>query len=99
MKHSALLSALSAKAKLHEIKIISGLEKSQPKTKSVTSLIATIGLNGSTLFVVPSKNENLKLATRNLQKVDLEVAPNLNAFAVIAYKNILLSSEALEKIK
>ena len=99
MKHSALLSALSAKAKMREIKVISGLEKSQPKTKSVTGLISTIGLHGSTLFVVPSKNENLKLATRNLQKVSLEVVPSLNAFTIIAYKNILLSSEALEKIK
>lgn len=99
MKRAALLSALSAKAVSHEIKIISGLEIAQPKTKSIVNLLSAIGLSGSTLFVVPQKNENLKLATRNLQKVNLEVASNLNALTVITYQNILWSKEALEKVK
>lgn len=99
MKQAALLSALSAKASSGEIKIISGLEKAQLKTKIIASLISKIGINGRTLFVVPQKNENLKLATRNLQKVNLEIATNLNALSVITNQNILFSKEALEIFK
>lgn len=99
IKHAALISALSARAAASEIKIIVGLEKVTPKTATIAGLLKATGTKGSTLFVVPQKNENLKLASRNLQRVELDVASNLNAYTVTAYKNILFSKEAIESIK
>ncbi len=99
MKHKALLSALSAKLNDKEIKVVSGFEKSQPKTKSIVSVIKNLNLTGTTLIVVPEKNENLKLATRNIQKVSIDIVSNLNALTVLTCKNLVLSKEAIEKIK
>jgi len=98
MRHSALISALSAKADAKEIIVITGLEKIDPKTKVVSNLIKNIGSLVPTLFVIPAKNENLKLATRNIARVSMDTATNLNAYTVLACKHILLSKEAIEKI-
>ena len=99
IKHAALLSALSSRAASSEIKVIVGLEKMTPKTSTVAGLLKAIDAKGSTLFVVPQKNENLKLASRNLQRVELDIVSNLNAYTVTAFKHLLFSKEAVENIK
>ncbi|MBI3342314.1 50S ribosomal protein L4 [Candidatus Curtissbacteria bacterium] len=99
MKHAALVSALSAKAKDHEIKIVSGFEKATSKTKVIAQMVKNLELSGTTLIVIPAKNENLKLATRNIQNIKTDIATNLNALSVLTYKNLVLSKEAVEKIK
>jgi large subunit ribosomal protein L4 len=99
MKHAALISALSAKAGANEIKVISGFEKIEPKTKIIINLLKSTNSAAPTLLVIPAKNENLKLAARNIQRVAIDTATNLNAYTIFAHKNILLSKEAIEKIK
>lgn len=99
MRHGALISALSAKLNDKEIKVVSGFEKSLPKTKSVVNLVKTLNLTGTTLIVIPEKNDNLKLATRNIQKVSTDVVTNLNALTVLSCKNLILSKESIEKFK
>lgn len=99
MKHRALISALSAKLNDKEIKVVSGFEKSLPKTKSVANLVKNLNLTGTTLIVIPEKNDNLKLATRNIQKVSTDVVTNLNALTVLSCKNLVLSKESIEKFK
>lgn len=98
MRHGALISALSAKAVAKEIVVITGLEKIDPKTKVVSNLIKSTGFSVPALFVVPAKNENLKLAIRNIARVSMDTATNLNAYTLLAHKHILLSKEAIEKI-
>lgn len=99
MRHLALISALSAKADAKEIIVVTGLEKITPKTKVVSNLIKSTGFSVPALFVIPEKNENLKLATRNIARVATDTATNLNAYTVLTYKHILLSKEAIEKFK
>lgn len=99
MKRGALISALSAKLNDKEIKVVSGFENSQPKTKSIVNLVKNLNLSGTTLIVIPEKNENLKLATRNIQKVSIDVVTNLNALTVLSCKNLVLSKESIEKFK
>lgn len=95
MKHKALISALSAKNQSGEIKIIKNIEKIQPKTKIIANLLNKLEAKGETLLIVSAKNQNLKLATRNIQEFVLVTPPNLNAFEVLKTQNILFSQEAL----
>lgn len=99
MKHKALIYALSEKAKSGSIKVVSDIEKCEPKTKTITSLIKNMETKGSMLFVVSAKNENLKLATRNIQNIKVETAANLNAYEILKFKNIIFSKESLGAIK
>lgn len=98
MKRVALLTALSEKAKDGQIKVISNLEKTEPKTKIVANFLRKLESKGSTLFVISSKNENIKLATRNIGNLQVNIAGNLNAYEIIKNRNIFLSKEALANL-
>lgn len=98
MKRLALVTALSEKAKDGQIKVISNLEKIEPKTRVVANFLKKLESKGSTLFVLSSKNENVKLATRNIESVTVDVAGNLNAYEIAKNRNIFLSKETLANL-
>lgn len=98
MKRQALICALSLKAKDAQVKIITDIEKIEPKTKIVADFLKKLETKGSALFVTSEKNQNIKLASRNLQKTSIDIAANLNAFEVIKNKNIFFTKEAIESL-
>lgn len=95
MKHIALRIALSQKSKQGGICIVSDLEKLQPKTKIITNLIENLKLTGPTLLIVSSKNQNINLASRNIQNVNVDLVTNLNAYQVLKTANLIFSKEAI----
>ena len=99
MKHLALVSALSAKSQSGNIKVIKNIEKCQPKTKIVAGLLSKLETKGKTLIVISAKNQNLKLATRNIQEASLDTPENLNAYEILKNRNLLLSQEAISQFK
>lgn len=99
MKRKALVYALSTKAKSQDIKVIANIEKIEPKTKIIASLLKNLDIPKNSLFIVSEKNQNLKLATRNIPNVSVETHSNLNAHVVLKNNNLLLSREALAKFK
>lgn len=98
MKRLALLSALSQKATNGQIKVISNLEKIEPKTKIVANFLKKLESKGSTLFVISSKNENIKLAARNIGNLRVDITGNINVYEIIKNRNIFLSKEALANL-
>ena len=97
MKRKALVSALSDKAQTGSIKIVVNLEKVQPKTKVVASLLKKLEADKNVLLVVSQKSPELKLASRNMQKVSLDVVQNLNAYEVLKNSQLLISKEAIAR--
>jgi large subunit ribosomal protein L4 len=97
MRKAALISALSQKAADGSIKVISGIEKIQPKTKIMVNLLNKLETRIPTLVVLSQKNKNADLASRNIPDTSLEIPSNLNAFIIWQNKQILISKEALEK--
>lgn len=98
MKHKALIYALSDKAQSSKIKIITNIEKAEAKTKPVANLLKKLEIKNA-LLVVSEKNQNLKLATRNIQNLHLDTPQNLNAYQVLKIRDLLLSKEAIEKFQ
>ena len=97
MKKSALISALSQKAKDGDIKVIANLEKISPKTKIMANLFSKIDAKSSNLLVLSGKSKNTSLASRNISQTSLEVVNNLNAYIIMKNRNILISKDAMEK--
>ena len=92
-KKAALFSSLSAKLKQGEIKIVTGLEKLEPKTKNMADVIAKLQLNG--------KNKSLLLITPTLvtdfdkdskAKKTLKLNPN------VGFGNVVKSARNMEGI-
>lgn len=99
MKHKALFIALSQKAKLGGIHVVSDLEKIKPKTKIISGLIQSLNLNGKILLIVSSKNQNVILASRNIQNLSVDVISNLNAYHVTRAKDLIFTKEAISTFK
>lgn len=100
MKRQALIHALSDKAKDGNIKIISSIEKIQPKTKLVATLLEKLSISDQhTLLVISQKNQNVKLATRNIPQVSIDLVQNLNAYEVLKNNQLLISKEAVNSFK
>lgn len=107
MKRNALFSALTLKLKEGGIKIIEGLEKIKPKTREVAKTLTNLKLkpinkSGSKtklLLIMPAKTENIYRAARNIANVTLIPANLLNAYSVLAAKNLLVMKESLPVVE
>ncbi len=95
----AIRSALSIKAQDGEIKIVESLALEEPKTKRAVELLKSLGLEEKKcLLVVPEKNENIVLATRNIPGVRTTIAKDINIYDVLDSEVIVLEKEAVARI-
>ena len=105
MKKAALFSALSAKLKDGEIKIITGLEKIEQKTSKMAAVVKNLELNGkgqSLLLVTPKAGadfENVVKAARNIKGVSVVSANQLNTYSILVHNRVLFMKNAVESLK
>jgi large subunit ribosomal protein L4 len=105
MKRKALFMVLSQKARDNELILLDDLKVDQPKTKLMAKIIQNLRekidnlKKSSILIAIPKKDEKLMLATRNIPKVGVLEARNLNCLELLNYKFLLMPKESLEKIK
>src|SRR5580765_4341956 len=71
MQLGALKSALSAKLRDGELRVVSEFPTAEPKTKLMRKALNTIAIKRSVLLVDNSANKNLELSSRNLEGVKL----------------------------
>ena len=94
----ALLSALSVKA--DDMVIVEELKLETPKTKDFINILNGLKLNDvKTLIIVEELDENLILASRNLGKIALIEAGEINVLDLIAADKILITEKAINKIE
>ncbi len=94
----ALLSALSTKAS--DMVVVEELKLATPKTKDMVKILTGLKLeNTNTLIIVKELDENIILASRNLENVVLIEASEINVLDLIAADKILTTEEALKKIE
>jgi len=98
-KWVAMNSALSAKFRDGEITVIDNMNIEEPKTKLLRNILDKIGLNGSVLIVIPNKDEKVELAARNIPRVDVSRVKELNVYSVLSHERLLISKDAIEKMR
>jgi large subunit ribosomal protein L4 len=105
MRKVALFSALTAKLKDGEIRLISGLEKIEPKTKKMTDVILKLGLNAKKqqlLLVTPKSGAdfiNVAKAARNITGVKIISANQLNTYEVLVNNKILFMKNSIDSLR
>ena len=96
----ALKSAYSYKAKENNVVVVNKLELTTPKTKDFVKVLKALSLDDSkTLIIVKEYNENVVLASRNLQNVAIATAPEVSALDIVSANKLLIEEAALENIK
>lgn len=74
---------------------------SQPKTKDLLAALARwdVDANQKVLLIVADQDENVWLSARNVQSLRLILATNLNVFDLLNADKVVVTADALEKIK
>ncbi len=98
MVQGALRSALTAKLRDGELRVIDAFSLADPKTKGLAATLGKLSSAKTVLLVENAENKNLVLGSRNLQGVKLVSSKEVTTYDLLKYKNILLSKAAAEKL-
>ena len=98
MIQGALRSALSAKLRDGELRIVDAFSLADPKTKGFAAKLTKLNAARTVLLVENAENKNLVLGSRNLEGVKLVSSKDVTTYDLLKYKNILLSKAAAEKL-
>ena len=96
----AIKSALADKANEKAIMVIENLTLQTPKTKEMKALLETLKIaDKKVLLVVKEFDDNMILASRNLQNVVLISADEINVLDVVSTDVVVFTQEALNAIE
>ena len=95
MRRLALRCVLSAKARDGELQILEHLNLNEPKTKQMVRVLATLGVDSSTLIAIVEPEENVVKSARNLSGIKTIPANLLSVVDVLSYRRLLMTEDAV----
>ena len=100
LKKLARVSALSYKAKDNNIIVLEDFTFETPKTKNITEILKNLQLSGEkTLFVMANTDLNVVLSSRNLKKVKVVRASDLNTYEILDAKRLVITEASVKDIE
>ena len=97
----ALRTALMSR--IDDITVVKGFGQGleTPKTREITAALGRFGIDADAkvLLVIDGASEEVRLSVRNLAKVKLIAADQLNVFDLLNASKLVLNEEALAKIQ
>ena len=100
VKNLARQSALAAKVQSGDVSILDTVNFDAPKTKSYLQMLKALSLEGTkTLLITPEANKNVVLSGRNIPKVKVTNAGDINTYDLVNASKLLITVESLEKIE
>lgn len=95
LKTVARVSALSLLARDNKVSLVESFTLEAPKTKEFISILANIKSTGKTLFVIPSNDQNIVLSGRNIPKVKVATASDVNTYDLLNAEKVVLVEESV----
>lgn len=94
----AIKSAVAYKINEGRIKVLDGLTLSEPKTKLALDMLVKLGFDNA-LVVTGGSDNNIKLATRNLQGYKHLDVSAINVYDILKYDGFVITKDAFETIE
>ena len=94
-KRLAVRQALSLANESGKIKVVEAFSTMDKKTKDMAKFLAKIEANGRVVCVVDKKDHTKELATRNIPKLQVVSAKNLNVYDILNADCLVFSKDAL----
>ncbi|MDF1689746.1 MAG: 50S ribosomal protein L4 [Cycloclasticus sp.] len=91
-------SILSELIRQDRLVIVDGLSIEEPKTKLLNGLLAEKGIT-SALIVLAAEDKNLELASRNIHKIDVCTAYEIDPVSLLAYEKVCVTADAIALIE
>ena len=98
MRRLARDNAVLSKIISGEIKVVSGFEIAQPKTKLVANVCKALGINRSCLLALPESNDSIYRAARNIDRMTISTVAQLNAWDILQNRTLLITKDGLNKL-
>jgi large subunit ribosomal protein L4 len=98
MQIGALKSALSAKLRDGELRVVSEFAISEVKSKAMRKMLDGVEASRTILLVDNTANRNLALSSRNLEGVKLVSSREVNVYDLLGHQHVLLTQEAAKKL-
>lgn len=100
VKDLARRSALTYKAKDGAIKVLDSAAMTAPKTSEFAALLKAFELGSrKAVVVVPAKDQNLLLSSRNLQRARVVVASELSTYDIMNANGLLIAKDAIAPLE
>lgn len=100
LKRRALAGVLSERVRGEALCVLDSADMEAPKTKPVAAMVGKVSPNGrATLIVTPDVDKNLLLSARNIPKVSVRTASDVNALDVLGAARVVLVREAVAKLE
>ena len=98
MQLGALRSALSAKLRDGELRVVSEFKLGEAKTKVMRGALDTLEAKRTVLLVDNSGSTELQLSSRNLAGVKLVSSREVNVYDLLGHEQVFLSADAAKKL-
>jgi large subunit ribosomal protein L4 len=100
VKVLARKSALSYKVMEKDLTVIEDFKIESPKTKSYIDILNSLSASGmKTLMVIPEVDKNTILSGRNIPKVKIALATDINTYDVLNAEKLILCEGSIQKIE
>lgn len=97
---AATRMALAAKIRDEELIVIDDLSFSAPQTKEMAAILRSLKLTGQSVLVAIAEHDtNVYKSVRNIDRVNVSPASDLNALSVLSPRRVLVTRAALDAIR
>jgi large subunit ribosomal protein L4 len=97
MRRSALRGVLSAKRADGALRVVTGFELDEIKTRSMLERLGAWKAEGKVLLVLPARDATVERSTRNLREVRVIMADSLNVVDLLEADTVVFTREALDR--
>lgn len=100
MRRKALFMVLSEKAKANTLVVLDEIKLEKGKTKEMASSLSKLPCaKQATLIALPNYDKKVVLASRNIKKVNIDDARNLNVLDLLNSKYLLITKDTVKTIE
>jgi large subunit ribosomal protein L4 len=99
VRAGALRSALSLIFKEGRLTVVDQIALTEPKTKRLASVLATLQTSGSTLVVDNGDNQNLRLSMRNIDESQFLPPEGVNVYDLLRHNHLVVSRDAAKALE
>lgn len=97
-KQLALRKALTERVNAGDVTVLEDIKLDSPKTRGFVGILNSLKVSGTTLIVTENGNENLALASRNVEGVEVTNPQSVNTYQILRSKNVIFTRGAIEAL-
>ena len=99
IRRLAFKSAMTSKLNAGEIIVVDQIALTEAKTKLMAKVLKNFELKGTTMLVLPGRDETIVRAANNIDKLETSYVNTLNVYDILKAGKIILTQDALKGVE